>query len=252
MLADQSLRVLAVRAGLAPETRGVRDEAFRQFVGGQRFPGVQVGQGDFGRGDQIEVASFGLEQIVPELGELTGAEKGSRCDQEGEPDLFVSVLFRLDIQHELDERPLESRAGAGQDRKTGSAELRRARQIEHSERRSKFVMGLRLEVEGGRNSAAANFEVCAFIEPHRHALVGEIGKLQQALLEFLLGRAHPLFLFRDRVGSPRQLLAQPVGSFLLPGPVERADFPILRLQLCSLFADRRLQSAPLFEEIEDA
>ena len=113
-------------------------------------------------------------------------------------------------------------------------------------------MGPGLEVEGRRGPGAPDLLVGLLIEPDRHALVSQIGKLEQALLELLFGGTHPLFLLGYVVRRPREFLAQPVGGILLPGPVERADLPVPRLERRPQLADRCLQPPPLFEQIQDS
>ena len=81
---------------------------------------MQVGHRHFGRRDEIQVvralASRGdLEQLVFELGQIAGAEERRVLDHERRVDLFVSVLPRVQFDHETHERALELRAGSPQD-----------------------------------------------------------------------------------------------------------------------------------------
>ena len=57
-----------------------------------------------------EVVALHLIRLVRELRELTGAGHGLCPDQVGDTKLFVSVLPRMDVQHEIDEAPVEARA----------------------------------------------------------------------------------------------------------------------------------------------
>ena len=132
---------------------------------------------------------------------MTGTDQRPRRDEEGEPDLLVAAFLRLHVEHELDERPLETGARPRQDREAGSAELRRAGQIEHPERGSQLVMRSGLEIEGPRGPGAPNLLVGLLVEADRHALVSQVGKLEQALLELLFGGTHPLFLSETSSGA---------------------------------------------------
>ena len=85
----------------------------------------------------------------------------------------ITVLARVQIEHELDERPLQPRARAGKANEPAPAQLRRALQIEELQLRSERdvierVFQLRLF------SPTANNRIVARVFPYRRVRVRQI------------------------------------------------------------------------------
>ncbi|MNT10538.1 hypothetical protein D3C72_1453740 [compost metagenome] len=101
VLTDQAARITPRRPGLGPETgrQGRQTHGLRHLVLGQNLLTHEVGQGDFGRGDQQMLAR--AEQVFLELRKLAGAEHGVVLDHVGRRDFEVAVRARLQVQHEL-------------------------------------------------------------------------------------------------------------------------------------------------------
>ena len=76
-------------------------------VGVQGLVAEKIGHRDFGRGREPEIGVLNLEQIVLELGQLAGAKQAGGIDQERRQHFGVAVLARVNVQQEVDQRPLQ-------------------------------------------------------------------------------------------------------------------------------------------------
>src|SRR5207302_5887624 len=72
MHAQQATRILAGGARFAPEARRVGGVAERQLGGVEDLVAMQVGERDFGRGDEKQIVGRRLVHVVLELGDLAG------------------------------------------------------------------------------------------------------------------------------------------------------------------------------------
>ena len=116
VLANQAAHVRAVGAGLAPEARRVGRELQGERAAVQDLAAEHVRQRHLGSGHQIEVpVAVDLEQVGLELRQVAGAEERRSVHQEGRLHLAVSVLARVHVEHEVDQRPREARPGAQQE-----------------------------------------------------------------------------------------------------------------------------------------
>ncbi len=180
MLADESAHILSVRSGFAPEARRVRRVAKRKLAAVQNLLAMQVGQRHFGGGHQIEIPlPCNLEQILLELGQLAGAGQRRRVRHERRLDLDVLVFARVKVEHEVDERAREARAGAAEHGESRAGNARGALEIQNAERRAQVPVRQRREIECARLAMAADFGIVVGALPHRHARVREIRQLQQ-------------------------------------------------------------------------
>src|SRR5439155_24111762 len=88
------------------------------------------GQRDRGSGNEIERAVLvrlaRLEEPLRELRELAGPEHGLRAHEMRQPELRVSVLARVQVEHELSERALEVRQRPPEDGEARLGDLGRA------------------------------------------------------------------------------------------------------------------------------
>src|SRR5213593_3512362 len=130
---QQATRILAGGARFAPEARRVGGVAERQPGGVEDLVAMQVGEGDFGRGDEKQIVGRRLVHVVLELGDLAGALHHFALDDERRLHLDVAVLSGVQVDHEGDEGADELRPGAHKDRKPRAGELRAAREVQHSQ-----------------------------------------------------------------------------------------------------------------------
>ena len=106
MLANQAPNILPIGARLASETRRVRRVAHRQVAAIENLAAVKIRQRHFGRGYQIQIPfTRDLEKILFELRKLPGSSERCAVHQERGLNLPISVLPRVQIEHEIDERP---------------------------------------------------------------------------------------------------------------------------------------------------
>src|SRR5437870_4710230 len=133
MLAVDSPRVAAVAAGLRTEAGRVGCELQRQHGSIEYLFPTIVCYWNFAGGNQIKATLVReLEKILFELWQL-GRTEESRCvDDIGRQRLLVSVLSCLHVEHEVDERPAQTRTGAIQDCEPRARNLCSALKIKNS------------------------------------------------------------------------------------------------------------------------
>ena len=90
---------------------------------------------------------FELEQIGLELGSWPVPTSAVAVDDERRQHLGVAVLAGVQVEHEGDQRALESRAGAEGDGEARAGELGAALEVEDAQRRPEVPVRLGLEVE---------------------------------------------------------------------------------------------------------
>ena len=119
VLAVDSLHVLAVRSCLPAIAGRERGVAPRQRVLGQHLSAVKRRERDFGGWDQVErtvlVRLDGFEELLLELGELAGPEHRLAAYQVWHPQLGVSVLASVEVEHEVGEGAFEAGSGSVMD-----------------------------------------------------------------------------------------------------------------------------------------
>ena len=116
---------------------------------------MQVRERHFGGRDQEQIPVAGdLEQILLELRQVARAGERRAVDEERRLDLAVAVLARVQVEHEVDERAREPRAGAEQHREARARHARRALEVENAERGAELPVRLRREVERRRRAPA--------------------------------------------------------------------------------------------------
>ena len=92
---------------------------------------MKVGHRHLRRWNQVQIPVPGdLEEIRFEFRQLRRSPQRLGIDQKRRLDLDVSVLARVHIEHEIDQRPREPRAGAHQHRKAGTGHLRGAIEVQ--------------------------------------------------------------------------------------------------------------------------
>jgi len=108
MLADQAAGITAVGAGLGAEAWGVGGVVERQVPFLERFIPVDVGDRHLRRRDQIEIPVVDLEQVFGEFRQLPGRRQRGGVGHEGRKDLGISMPLGVEVEHEVDQRPLET------------------------------------------------------------------------------------------------------------------------------------------------
>ena len=149
---------------------------------------MQRGERHLRRRDQVQVAvaRARLEQVALELGELARAQHGVRRDEVGRDDFGVAALARVQVEHEVDERALHPRAGAGLHGEARARDPGRALEVDDPELRAQLEVRPRLEVEARRLPHAAHLDVGGRVAPSRHGSVGDVGDDEERLADCLL------------------------------------------------------------------
>src|SRR6185437_10554603 len=105
----------AVGSGLAAEARGVGRVAQWQAAAVEDLAAMQVGQRHFSGRNQIQIPlTRDLEEILLELRQIAGPAQRLAVDEKRRLDLAISVLARVEVEHEVDERPRQARARSAQ------------------------------------------------------------------------------------------------------------------------------------------
>ncbi len=119
-------------------------------VGLQGFVAVDVGDGDFGGGNQPEILALALEQVFLELGQLAGAEQAAGVHHEGRQHFGVAVLAGVHVEHEVDERALQFGPQVPVEREAGAGDFGGALQVEDAQILAQVPVRLGFEIELGR------------------------------------------------------------------------------------------------------
>lgn len=93
MRPDQATGIATVGTGFGAEAGRQGGNGDGQSIGSQRLAGEQVGERDFGGGDeeQLAVANAGLEQVLLKLRQLSSARHGLATDERWHGVLDVAV-----------------------------------------------------------------------------------------------------------------------------------------------------------------
>ena len=118
----QTPHVLAIGTGLTTEARSVGGHLLREVVVTKDDISEYIGDRNLGCRDEIEVIKTYIVHLGLLVRQLTGTETGSGVDHDRRLHLLVAG-GGVDVKEEVDEGPLEFRALALIDRKTGSGEL---------------------------------------------------------------------------------------------------------------------------------
>ena len=143
MDANEAAGAEAGGPGFAPEARGISDEFFREVGEGKDFLAMEIGDGDFGSGGEVELVAFATIELLLELGQLAGADEGFLANDEGGAELRVPMLASMEVEHVVDERALEAGALAGVAGKGAAAHAGGAFEIEQAEVRADIDMAAR-------------------------------------------------------------------------------------------------------------
>jgi len=151
MLADETAHVGAVRTSLAPEAWRVRRVAKRQLSAVENLAAIEIGQRNFGRRDEIEIPiAADLEKILFELRKIARAAEGIGVDEKGRLDFRVTVLARMQLEHEVDQRAGETGAGAHEHGEARPGHASRTFEVDNPECRPEIPVRLGVEIHGPR------------------------------------------------------------------------------------------------------
>ena len=126
-------------------------------------------------GDEVE-ALGGVEEVLLELRQLARARERGGVGERRHPPLLVAAGGVL-IQHEGDERALETGAGAAEHVEAALGQLHAALEIDDVQGRPQIPMGLRLEALGGEiagRAPAAHLGIVVLVLAHRRGGVHHI------------------------------------------------------------------------------
>ena len=110
VLADHAARITPRGARLGTKTRRLRSKLQRQCFGRDNLIAHQVRHRHLGGRDQIKpLLTAHREQLVFEFRQLAGADQRRGRHQIRRIDLGITVLARVQIEHELRQRALQPR-----------------------------------------------------------------------------------------------------------------------------------------------
>src|SRR5260370_30869088 len=92
---------------------------------------MEVCQGHFGRRHEEKFAVFQAVHIGLKLRQLSRANHAIAPDEKRRTDFGVAVLAGVQVEHKIDQRPLEFRTSAGKTNESAPAQLRRTLEIEN-------------------------------------------------------------------------------------------------------------------------
>ena len=233
VLPEHPPHVAPVRARLPAKTGRVRDVMERKIALLQDLAGVQIGQRDLRGRDQPQIVRRTPVLILGEFRKLPRPPHGGTVDQHRRHDLPVAVLRRVQIEHEVDESPFESRSRPLQNGETALRKLRPPLEIHDVQ---SFPQ---LPVRPGRKrkrlgfTPSSDLDIVAFVLANRNALVQPVGHEKKLFGERLLHNGELPIQLLDPLPRKTHLLHQSGGvlslSFHLPHGA--GAFVPLRLEL---------------------
>ena len=150
---------------------------------------MQVRERHFSGWDEIEIpVARNLEEVRLELRQVAGPDQRRRVHHERRLHLAVAVLGGVQVEHEVDERTLETRTRTAQHGEARAGDLRATLEVDDAECRPQIPVGLRLEVEGARFAHGADDRVVGRRLPHRHRLMRKVGEDEHRALALVLDR----------------------------------------------------------------
>ena len=188
--AEDAARVATGGSGFTAEARRVGGVLHGERGAVEDFAGVDVGDGDLGGGDEVEVVA-GFVEILFEFGKVAGADEAAGKDEGGRPDFVVAALGLL-VEHEVDEGADEARALAGIEGEPGAGDFGRSLEIDEAEAFGNVPVGDK-GFAGGFCTVGAGDDVVVFVHAIGDGFVGEVGELEFDVVE--LGFEGAFFFF---------------------------------------------------------
>src|SRR5205823_1581438 len=131
--AEQSTGVFPRRPGLTPEAGGICSEPRRQIRFGEDFVTVKVGYGYFRGWNEKEIFALERVHVVLKFWKLGGARHAGTVDDHRHPRFLIAVIASVGVEHQVHERPHESRAESAKDDESGPADLGATLEINEAE-----------------------------------------------------------------------------------------------------------------------
>src|SRR4029079_16714288 len=115
------------------EARRVSGVTDRQLIGAQDFLAMEVRYRHLRGRRKIQLVAFAAVKLLLEFRQLRRPLQRLGPHEKGPRNLGVTVLARLQIEQEIDQRPLQPRPRAGETRERRARDLRRPLKIEQPE-----------------------------------------------------------------------------------------------------------------------
>ncbi len=173
----------------------------------QNFVAVHVGDGDLSSRQQVQVRVRVVVYVVAELGELRRAVHHVFLYQIGHID-FVKALRPRHIQHQINQRPLQTRAHPLQNVAARPGQLDAAFKIDHVQRRAKLPVRFRLEIELEEVAFRFPGRIIFFAVEHRHAAVRQVRQPQHIVVKLCLHLGDTLIKTVDLISQTTQSIRQ--------------------------------------------
>ena len=161
------------------------------------------------------------EQIVLELGQLAGAVQAVGVDDVGYIGFRVAVLAGVQIQHELDQGPVQAGDAGIHDREAGTGDLRRRFEVELAEGFAHVHVVAGFEIELAGRAPAAQLHVVVLVAAVGRLRVGQVGQAAEQFVQFLLHQRQFLFGHLELFAQGRDLGQD--GAGILPFGLGLAD-----------------------------
>ena len=156
VLTNHATRVLPVRSRFRTEARRMCHESLRQLIRFENCVACLVGERHFGRRNQVIRPLFrGLEQVCCKFWQLSCADERMVEHEIGYVGFVVIMFADMRIEHELNQRSLQSRQCAAHDCETRTRDLARAVEIQQTQAFTQIDMIFHLKVEFARRTPAS-------------------------------------------------------------------------------------------------
>jgi hypothetical protein len=164
----------------------VRHELHRQIVGFEDAIGGEIGERHLGRREQVIVLVLDMEEFVTELRQLARARQGRRVHQHRCIGLEITVLTRMQVEHELRERAVQARELTLENDEAAPGQPATETEVHGIAHGAEIHVVLWLEIEAGRLAPLALLAVVVLVVAGGHALVGQVGNAERDALELAL------------------------------------------------------------------
>ena len=183
---QHAARHLAGRTRLTTETRRVSGQLDRKLLRVEDVVTIIVRHGNLSRRDQPEVVNLAVIEVFRELRKLTRARHGLAVHDERRQHLGVALLLAVEIKHVLDERTLELRALAKDDREARARQLHATREIENAELLADRHVIENLEIRILPRADLADFDVSGRIHASRDLRSGKVRNHEERLAKIVI------------------------------------------------------------------
>ena len=173
----------------------------RQLVRAQDLVVVEIRDRNLRRRDQEEVLLRDVEHVLFKFRKLSGSRHRHSVHHERRKDLCVSVLLRMQVEHEVDDRSLQACSQSLVDRESGAGDLGGSLEIEDVQILSDIPVGLLFKIKYTRFAPFPEFHVVAVVEAFLHVLVRGVRHFQQRFLQPCLRLADLSVQFLDLVAE---------------------------------------------------